>query len=108
MAAITPTGKVKKIPLGHGWLVMGTVVPSGILQAADYVSKDKLGLTRIISAQVQLGFANGASRCCMQLNARGTGVAEGTNLGDLGFQVLGSAAQTINFIVYGEGRREVP
>jgi hypothetical protein len=107
MAAIALLQPAKKVPFGNGWLVTGVTQTVGANQTTEWITAASLGLRRIISAQVTSGRAAVATRVSAALNAQGTGVAEGTNLGDLGIRAT-SAAVGLNFIVFGEGRREIP
>ena len=106
MAAITPeAGSIKKMPFGDGWLVIGSLDLSGAAQADQWIDKTQTGLDRIISAQLAAGKGTGSPRFCLTLNARGTGVAEGTNPGDLGFEATTDTGNFMTFMIYGIGPR---
>ena len=86
MAALTVTEKTERLPLGNLW--QRTVRVTTTADAADeWISSEELGMTEIIAVvgTVIHGITavNGVS---VELNARGTGVAEDVNMGDLGIE----------------------
>jgi hypothetical protein len=99
--AVFAPGTTKE-PFGEGWIVMGRSATLGTAAADEYISKESLGLSRIISAQLSLGAFATAQRVNMVLNSRGTANAENSSPGDLAIESSG-AANYVNFIVYGTG-----
>jgi hypothetical protein len=70
---------------------------TGVASATEWIAKADIGLGEIVAVTgfATLGAANVG--CNFVMNAQGTGVAEGTNKGDLGVET--SAALTNNLLV---------
>lgn len=80
-------------------------VLTGAGQAAEWIAAADIGMTHILGARVQvLGTATGVTTSVV-LNARGTGVTEDVNRGDIGIETSGAALVEVEF--EGRGNRHI-
>jgi hypothetical protein len=99
MAALTTVSKVGgRIPVGSFFQqTLRVVSATGVASAAEWITKAQIGLDSIVAVvgHATLGITDVG--CNFVMNAQGTGVAEGTNKGDLGVET--TAALTNNLLV---------
>jgi hypothetical protein len=99
MAAFASVTKVGgRIPVGQYFQqTLRVVSATGIAQAAEWIAKASIGLSEIVAVIGHSTLGTTDVGCNFVMNAQGTGVAEGTNKGDLG--VESTAALTNNLLV---------
>lgn len=87
MAALTPTNLTELQPLGEYMIRTFTVTP-GAGAADEWVAGSAIGFGELVAVLgvVTVGTAPNPTLPSIVLNARGTGVAAGTNPGDLGIE----------------------
>ena len=93
MAALSFTKK-RRLPLGDKFLVIGRSGTTGAGAADEWIPAAALGLNQIEEAWVQTIGAT-ATLTAVVPNAQGTGVAEGTNPGDVGVESSAGAALAV-------------
>lgn len=99
MAALTTVTKVGgRIPDGQFFRqTVRVVTATGVAQAAEWITKAQIGLGEIVAVIGHAVLGTTDVGCNFVMNAQGTGVAEGTNKGDLGVET--TAALTNNLLV---------
>lgn len=100
MAVLTTSRVGERLNLGS--YVMMTIRTSaiGTAQAAEWVVTG-LGWIDAVIGVVVIGATTSATALSVQLNARGTGVAEGTNPGDLGIETATAGTNVVEITVVG-------
>lgn len=97
-------GSSLKQRIGGLWMVCVRVL-TGANQAAEWIGAEDIGLSDIISVKTQVVGATTGITTSYMANARGTGVAEGTNKGDVGIEA--SASAVVDCQIIGRGNRRV-
>lgn len=101
MAVLAHTELSKKLPLGTASIKTFRVQTPAADQAADWIATGFGTIVGLISCSVTTtAGAQAAAIPVFVLNARGTGVAENTNHGDLGIETR-SAAGIVTVTVLG-------
>jgi hypothetical protein len=103
MAAVSATEITTRQPVGDLFLVTVRTSALGDNAADEWIAAASLRLSWIVAVigVVPIGAAPFANTPSFMKNAQGTGVAEGTNAGDLGIEVEAAADNILEVTVLG-------
>jgi hydrogenase maturation factor len=92
MAAVAGTVVVERQPMGQYEMVVVRTSALGTAAANEWIAAKTLRAGRIVAILgcVGIGATALTGHPNFTKNAQGTGVAEGTNMGDLGVEVVGA------------------
>jgi len=102
MAVLTITGRSARIPAGPYWMQTYKSATTADSQDAEWVAMEFGNIVAVVGSAVEQ-ITGATSTLNFMKNAQGTGVAEGTNPGDLGVEsIAGAAACTFEVTVLGD------